>query len=106
MPFTIWTDIQPREIVPGFHGRFAHTDGMTLAYWEVGAGASLPEHAHHHEQITTILEGRFEMTVGGETRILEAGGVAVIPSHVPHQGTALTACRIVDSFQPARDDYR
>ena len=106
MAFTKWTDIDPRDIVPGFHGRFVHTDGMTLSYWEVDEGASLPEHAHHHEQITSLLEGRFEMTVGGETRILEAGAVVVIPSNVPHKATALTPCRIMDVFQPARDDYR
>jgi quercetin dioxygenase-like cupin family protein len=106
MTFTKWTDIAPREIVPGFHGRFVHTDGMTLAYWDVDEGASLPEHAHHHEQITTLLEGRFEMTVGGGSRILTAGDIAVIASDVPHRGTALTPCRIMDVFQPARDDYR
>ncbi len=105
-PFTAWARIAPREIVPGFHGRFVHTDGMTLSYWEVEEGTSLPEHAHPHEQITSLLEGRFEMTVGGETRILEPGDVAVIPSQVPHKGTALTPCRIMDVFQPARDDYR
>ncbi len=106
MPFTAWKSLTTREVVPGFHGRFVHLTGMTLSYWEVTAGSSLPEHAHIHEQMTTVLQGRFEMTVGDETRVLTAGEVAIIPSNMPHKGTALTDCQLIDVFQPARDDYR
>ena len=95
-----------REIVPGFRARFIHTKGMTLAYWEVEAGASLPEHSHPHEQIANVLDGEFELTVGGETRVMAPGQVAVIPSDVPHSGRAITDCRLLDAFQPAREDYR
>lgn len=106
MPFFSFVDITSREIVPGFLGRFVHSDHLTVSYWEVTAGAALPEHAHPHEQVTCVLEGRFEMTVGGETRIVEAGTVAVIPGDVSHSGKALTACRIMDVFYPVREDYR
>ncbi len=106
MPFHDLDPLPTREIVPGFHGRFIHSETMTFSYWEVEQGATLPAHAHPHEQITTVLEGRFEMTVGGETRILEPGAVAVIPGNVSHWGKALTPCRIMDVFQPPRDDYR
>ena len=98
--------IPPREIVPGYRAKFIHSDGMTLAYWEVEAGAALPEHSHPHEQIATVLEGEFELTVAGESRVLVPGQVAVIPGNVPHSGRAITACRLLDAFQPAREDYR
>lgn len=49
MSFKDLTDIEAREIIPGFHGKFVHTDHMTLAYWDIEAGALLPEHAHAHE---------------------------------------------------------
>ena len=106
MPFTSLDALPSREIVPGFHGKFVHTDHLTFAHWMIDAGTILKEHAHPHEQITCVLEGRLEMTVGGETRVLEAGMVAAIPGGVTHSGRALTACRVVDAFSPARDDYR
>ena len=106
MSFQDLKDIPEREIVTGYKAKFVHTDGMTLAYWEVEAGAALPEHSHPHEQIANVLEGEFELTVAGESRVLTPGQVAVIPSDVPHGGRAITDCRLLDAFQPARDDYR
>ena len=106
MTFHKLDDIAEREIVPGYRAKFIHAEGMTLAYWEVDAGAALPEHSHPHEQIANVLEGEFELTVDGESRVLTPGQVAVIPGHVPHSGRAVTACRLLDAFQPARDDYR
>ena len=106
MTFLNLRDIPEREIVPGYKARFVHTDGMTLAYWEVEAGAALPEHSHPHEQIANVLEGEFELTVAGESRVLTPGQVAIIPGDVPHSGRAITDCRLLDAFQPARDDYR
>ncbi len=106
MPFTHLDNIESKEIMPGFHGKFVHTDEVTMASWQVEAGSGLPEHSHPPEQVTMLLEGKFEMTVGGETRTLVPGGVAVIPANVSHSGKALTDCRLIDIFHPARDDYR
>ncbi|HDD55521.1 MAG TPA: cupin domain-containing protein [Chloroflexi bacterium] len=106
MVFQDLDDIQEREIVPGYRARFVHAEKMTLAYWEVEAGAALPEHSHPHEQIANVLEGEFELTVNGESRVLVPGQVAVIPGNVPHSGRAVTDCRLLDAFQPAREDYR
>lgn len=98
--------IPAREILPGFNGKFVHSDAMTLAYWDIDEGASLPEHAHPHEQVVNMLEGEFEITVDGNPLSLKPGDVVVIPGNVPHFGTAITKCRILDVFSPARDDYR
>ncbi len=94
------------EFIPGFHGKMIHTERMTLAFWEIEAGANLPEHSHPHEQVANVLEGRFELTIHGETHVLEPGMVAVIPSDAVHSGRAITSCRILDVFQPVREDYR
>ena len=106
MPLFNWNDIEERELVPGFRVRFVHSEQMTFADWAIEAGASLPEHAHPHEQVANILEGRFELTVGGETWILEPGTIGVVPPNVPHSDRALTDCRILDVFCPVREDYR
>jgi quercetin dioxygenase-like cupin family protein len=106
MPFIEQRDLREREIVPGFRGRYVHTEQMTIGFVDVDAGATLPEHAHPHEQITTVIAGELELTVDGQPRVLSPGTVAVIPSGVRHSGRAITACRVVDVFQPVRQDYR
>lgn len=68
MPFIDCTALPQREVVPGYRARFLHGEQMTVAYWDVEAGATLPEHAHVHEQIAHVLSGEFELTVAGEPR--------------------------------------
>jgi quercetin dioxygenase-like cupin family protein len=101
-----WAERPVREVIPGFRGRFAHSDRMTFALWEVAEGAVLPLHAHPHEQVVHVLEGRFEVEAGGARTVLTAGMVHPIPGGLPHAGRALTACRILDVFAPVREDYR
>lgn len=98
--------VAPREVMPGFRGRFVHTERMTLAFWEVEAGAELAEHHHPHEQVAHVLEGSFELVLAGVAHRLEPGGVLPIPSGVPHSGRALSACRILDVFSPPREDLQ
>jgi quercetin dioxygenase-like cupin family protein len=99
-------DIPVKEFFPGFFGKMVHGDSSTLAFWDVRKGSTLPEHKHVHEQITYIAEGELEMTIGGSKYQLTTGSVHVIPSNVPHSALAITDCKIIDSFAPARDDYR
>jgi quercetin dioxygenase-like cupin family protein len=100
------SDMPSREIFPGFHGRLIHTQRATLVYWTIEPNSPLPAHHHPHEQIVNVLEGSFELTIDEETEIVPAGCVAVIPPGAPHSGRALTRCRILDVFCPAREDYR
>ena len=102
MPFLELRDVEVVEPVPGFRGRLVNTAGMTVAHWEIDAGAVMPEHHHANEQVVNLIEGEFELTVGGETRKMGAGSLAVIEPDVPHSGRALAACRIIDAFHPAR----
>ena len=106
MPFVNLDDTKVLEPFPGYKGNFVHAENMSLAFWEVKAGADFPEHTHPHEQVSVVTEGEFELTVDGETQVLKPGNIAVIPSNVPHSGRAITDCRIVDAFQPVREDYR
>jgi len=100
------TQLPVKEFFPGFSGRFIHGETSTLAFWEITKGSVLKEHAHMHEQITYIIAGEIEMTIGGEKILFKAGSTHVIPSGVPHSAVAITDCKVIDSFSPARDDYR
>jgi quercetin dioxygenase-like cupin family protein len=95
-----------RELVPGHHGRFIHSEHTTHVYWEIESGAELPEHSHPHEQVVNVLEGRYELLVDGEPHVLEAGDVLVIPGNAVHSGRSHTRCRILDVFSPVREEYR
>lgn len=95
-----------KEIIKGFKGRFVHTAAMTLGYWDISSGATLPLHKHIHEQITQVEEGEFELTFHGETKVYTKGMVAVIPSNIEHSGRALSDCKVFDIFHPVREDYK
>ncbi len=106
MAFVELSTIEAKEIVPGFSARFVHSDNITMAYWDIKAGSSLPDHSHPHEQIANVTEGEFKLNVDGESRVMTPGQVAVIPGNIPHSGTAITDCKIIDVFYPLREDYK
>jgi len=98
--------IEAREILPGYKGKFIHSDNMTLVYWDIEANAPFKEHSHKQEQIVNLLDGEFILTVEGEELKLKAGSVVTIPSNVKHSGLAITKCKMLDAFYPVRDDYK
>ncbi|MDN5204379.1 cupin domain-containing protein [Fulvivirgaceae bacterium BMA10] len=106
MPLYNLDNIAEKELLPGFFAKLIHGENLTTAHFRVTQGAELPEHAHHHEQISRVLSGRFQLTVGDHTEVMEPGKVYVIPSNVPHSGKALSDCIIMDVFSPAREDYK
>ncbi len=106
MPFIKLKNIKEKEIVPGYKARFIHSENMTIASWNIKKGYSLPEHSHQHEQLSCVTEGEFELTLNGETQVLNSGKIAVIPSNAKHSGKAITDCKIIDIFNPVREDYK
>lgn len=99
-------NLAPKELASGLTGYYAHGINMTLGYVEIKAGSNLPEHNHMHEQITYIIEGQLDMMIGGEPCSLTAGMYYVIPSNVSHGATAITDCKVIDVFNPVREDYK
>ncbi|MCX6205478.1 MAG: cupin domain-containing protein [Bacteroidetes bacterium] len=106
MPVIEIASIKPKTIVAGFDAKFIHTASMTFSFIEVKAGASLPAHSHIHEQVSFVTEGIFQLTVDGEIIEFGQGTAVVIPSNAVHSGTAITDCKIMDVFNPVREDYR
>ncbi|MCF7935750.1 MAG: cupin domain-containing protein [Synergistales bacterium] len=99
-------DMEEKELRPGLHVRFVHSDNATLAYWRIEEGASLPAHSHPHEQIVNVLSGELALTVDGSEHRLKEGGVVVVPGDVEHAAQAVEECRVLDVFTPVREDYR
>ena len=99
-------NIIPKELVDGITGYYAHGTNMTFGYVEIKKGTTMAEHNHMHEQITYITEGQLDMVIGGKPFSLTAGMYYIIPSNVPHGAFAVTDCKLIDVFNPTREDYR
>lgn len=100
------SEVNEKELFPGFLARLVHTDGLTIAHLRVESGSELPEHKHPHEQVTNIISGELEMTVGGKTYVCGPGTVITIPGEVKHSARALNEVTLIDIFRPVREDYR
>lgn len=100
------TDLPGKQLAEGLTGYYAHGEQMTLGLVDIKAGSTLPAHQHVHEQITYILEGQLDMIIGGEAVSLTAGMYYVIPSATVHSAVAITDCKVIDAFNPVREDYR
>ena len=98
-------DILGIDIIPGFKGKFIHGKDMTLAFWTVKKGRTIPAHNHIHEQTLFVKKGTFELEIGNKVKILNKDEVCVIPSNVTHAGKAITNCELIDVFSPARTEY-
>ena len=99
-------ELKPKELVTGITGYYAHGDRMSFGLVELDAGSSVPLHQHVQEQITYIIEGELDMVIGGESCVLTAGMYHVIPSNTLHSAVAITACKVIDTFSPVREDYK
>jgi mannose-6-phosphate isomerase-like protein (cupin superfamily) len=105
MPFVRPPDMLSGHPLPGWSGRFLHSENMTFAHWDIDPGAAaLHEHQHEQEEVWHIVEGEVALTIAGEEQVLGAGCVAVIPPHTPHSVRPLSACRAIIADYPLRPD--
>ena len=99
-------DINPKELVPGITGYYAHGSSISFGYVELKAGSAVPMHQHIQEQITYIIDGELDMVIDGNPCLLTEGMYYVIPANVLHSAVAITNCKVIDAFSPVREDYK
>jgi quercetin dioxygenase-like cupin family protein len=90
-------DLIDREMVVG--------NKLMLARVFLKKGAHVPEHHHHNEQVTYILEGALKFAIDGKEIVVSAGEVLCIPSNMPHEAWALEDTLDLDVFDPPREDW-
>ena len=103
-----WEDIPKERVTDMISRRLITGDGMMLAHVYLAENALVPQHSHHNEQLTYILEGALKFWIGAdrsEEVIVRAGEVLHIPSNVPHEALALEDTLDVDIFNPPRQDW-
>lgn len=100
-------DIAPRVPGPGVEMRIIHGDRMTMVFFRLQPGSGIPEHAHPHEQMGTVLTGTVELNVAGEKQIVGPGEAYHIPSQVVHSGRCGdSAAEVIEVFSPVREDFK
>lgn len=104
--FHRFSDIDTKEVAPGFFSKLIHTDTNTINFIDVKKGSSIHRHRHINEQCSFAIEGKFEFIINDVLQVLEPGLFAIIPPNVWHSGTAITDCKLIDIFSPAREDYK
>jgi quercetin dioxygenase-like cupin family protein len=67
-------------------------------------GAKVPEHAHVHEQLVSVLAGTLMMTIAGQPQEVAQGDAIALKSNVPHSAEALEETWVLDTFTPLRED--
>jgi quercetin dioxygenase-like cupin family protein len=95
----------PKSPAEGVEMRIITGEKMTVVFFSLAAGAIVPEHAHPHEQIGSVLKGSLELNIAGDKKIVRAGEAYHIPGDMVHSGKNLDApAEVIEIFAPARDD--
>lgn len=103
-----WEDMPKDRVTDQISRRLITGDRVMLAHVYLDKGAIVPQHSHHNEQITYILEGALRFWIGAdqsEELVVRVGEVLHIPSNVPHKAEALENTLDVDIFSPPRQDW-
>ena len=105
MPFVDTGALDVIERLPGWHGRYFHSENMTFAHYDFTRGASIHEHFHPEEEVYEVIEGELELSIDGVARIARSGLVAIVPANVRHSVKALTDGRVIIVDCPRRGGF-
>ena len=104
--FVFNNDITATNCEPGVTRKIlTYSDDLMMCEITFEKGAKGNVHSHAHLQITYIAEGSFEFTIDGETKIVNKGDSVYMPSNAVHGTKALEAGKLVDVFNPKREDF-
>jgi quercetin dioxygenase-like cupin family protein len=100
-------ELAQHTIFPGVTVNTCACERMMLSLAKLEPRSVVAEHAHPHEQVGIVLEGRATFYIGSEEKPLGPGDLFRIPGNVPHKVITLDErVRVLDVFNPVRDEYR
>jgi quercetin dioxygenase-like cupin family protein len=100
-----WHTIPLEELNPLLQRQFVVGQEIMLARVLLKKGCIVPEHSHHNEQLTYILDGALKFWIDGEQIVVHAGEVLCIPANMPHKAEAMEDTVDLDVFTPPRADW-
>ena len=100
-----WNSVPVEELNPLLGRQLIVGQNIMLARVLLKKGCVVPEHSHHNEQVTHVLEGALKFWIDGRIVVVNAGEVLTIPPHMPHKAEALEDTVDMDVFSPPRADW-
>jgi quercetin dioxygenase-like cupin family protein len=100
-----WRTITLEDLNPLLQRQFVVGQEIMLARILLKKGCVVPQHSHHNEQLSYMVEGALKFWIGGEEIILSAGEVLCIPANMPHKAEAVEDSVSLDIFTPPRADW-
>jgi quercetin dioxygenase-like cupin family protein len=100
-----WHTIPLEELNPLLQRQFVVGQELMLARVVIKKSCIVPEHSHHNEQVTYVLDGALKFWIDGREIVVRAGEVLCIPADMPHQAEALDDTVELDVFTPPRTDW-
>lgn len=110
MPVLKYDEAQAEQVAPGLVRRKVHTPNLMTVVVDFSNGPQQqpdPAHSHLHEQTCYLASGEILFFLEGEEpQHLKAGDMFYVPSNKLHSIQLLTKeARLVDSFNPIREDF-
>ena len=105
LKFYKWHEVKKEFLNPLIDRQMLVGETVMLARVFLKRGAHVPEHHHHNEQVTYVLEGALKFAIDGKELVVHAGEVLCIPPHMPHEAWALEDTVDLDIFMPPREDW-
>ncbi len=100
-----WHMIPLEDLNPLLQRQFVVGQEIMLARVLMKKGCVVPEHSHHNEQLTYILDGALKFWIDGREIVVHSGEVLCIPAHMRHKAEALEDTVDLDVFTPPRADW-
>jgi quercetin dioxygenase-like cupin family protein len=100
-----WKEVETERLNPLLERQLITGQELMLARVLLKKGCVVPEHSHHNEQLTYILEGALKFWIDGKEIVVHAGEVLCIPPHMPHKAEAIEDTVDLDVFYPPRQDW-
>ena len=100
-----WNEVEREALNDKIDREMVVGDQVMLARVFLKKDAHVPEHHHHNEQVTYILEGALKFSIAGREVVVKAGEVLCIPPNMPHEAWALEDTLDLDVFTPPREDW-
>ncbi|HVI10878.1 MAG TPA: cupin domain-containing protein [Candidatus Binatia bacterium] len=100
-----WQSIPLEDLNPLLQRQFVVGQEIMVARVLLKKGCVVPEHSHHNEQLTYILDGALKFWIDGSEIVVRSGEVLCIPANMPHKAEALEDTIDLDVFNPPREDW-
>src|SRR6266513_38407 len=105
LKYVPWNAVELEDLNPLLQRQFVVGQEMMLARVLLKKGCIVPQHSHHNEQLTYIVEGALKFWIDNEEIVVHAGEVLCIPSNMPHKAEAMEDTVDLDVFTPPRADW-